>query len=198
MAEATVVSRAWPGGAGRRRRSRAWWCTRMVARTARRSPPCSIAKAVAMYRELGYDVSRQLTGSRCGGTEWDLAHRRSTAADPRGRGRRARRLVRPRQAAGRRHRGPGPHRGQEGRPQGHHRHARDGVLSVRHPIKPGWWHWRGPFWWFLARPAQLHRRRHRRGPADGRRQPDGDRGLGRGLRPAPRAPRSTSPAARSP
>jgi len=26
----------------------------------------------------------------------------------------------------------------------------DGVLSVRHPIKQGWRHWAGPFWWFLS------------------------------------------------
>jgi len=26
----------------------------------------------------------------------------------------------------------------------------DGVLSIRHGLKPGWRHWAGPFWWFLA------------------------------------------------
>ena len=26
----------------------------------------------------------------------------------------------------------------------------DGVLSVRHPLKRGWRHWAGPFWWFIA------------------------------------------------
>jgi Toastrack DUF4097 len=26
----------------------------------------------------------------------------------------------------------------------------NGVLSVRHPLKQGWRHWAGPFWWFMA------------------------------------------------